>query len=336
MAEEIADAELQLARVELQACLDDPTTSSVLLSGEWGVGKTTFIKQFMEARQDFLYVSAFGAASISDLQSRISIAWIEKSTARVTHLTDPQEIGVLKRLLRRALQKIGTLLNAAWSRLNLPHLMKILSAQEHSAFVSEFLVHDSSISILVVDDIERTAAPLRDDKTSLLGFIDSFRLRSGKRLVLVGNRTALFGTESSKEAAEEKAIDFEIAIKSSPQRIFQLALLNRKLPDLVHAALYEFVSAAGTKNIRLLKRSLAYFYRLSAAVEAESLLEDEDLRDCALMYAALVLSKLDYSFPLSWKQMQTILNNKALFSSLSTDSGKHKDVLTLAQRLRKV
>ena len=334
MIETLEDETIALVKSELKACLRDEATTTVLLSGEWGVGKTTLIKDFMKEQPDWLYVSAFGAASVSDLQSRISIAWIEKIGARVDVYSYQKQTGLLQQSVRWILRKVGELTNAAWAKVNIPKLVRLVNGVERSAFVSDFLVHDSTISVVVIDDIERVSPSLKSNKDELLGFIDGFRTRSGKRLMLVGNRSVLFGAQSPNDAGEEKVIDREISIRSSSERIVRLALANVRLPTDIQSSVAEFVDVAELKNIRLLKRFIAHFIRFKVAVEGGALLDEAEMRECALMYAALVFSRLDISFPLSLDELKTIANREALFSSLATDSENSNRVLRMASKLK--
>ena len=43
---------------------------SILVNGEWGIGKTYFIKQFLKGK-DYIYVSLFGINSFEDFKNQI-------------------------------------------------------------------------------------------------------------------------------------------------------------------------------------------------------------------------------------------------------------------------
>ena len=44
---------------------------TVLISGNWGVGKTYYVKQFLEGKTNSIYISLFGKNNIDDIKMDI-------------------------------------------------------------------------------------------------------------------------------------------------------------------------------------------------------------------------------------------------------------------------
>jgi chromosomal replication initiation ATPase DnaA len=44
---------------------------TVLISGNWGVGKTYYVKQFLEEKTNSIYISLFGKNNIDDIKMDI-------------------------------------------------------------------------------------------------------------------------------------------------------------------------------------------------------------------------------------------------------------------------
>ena len=44
---------------------------TVLISGNWGVGKTHYVKQFLEGKTNSIYISLFGKNNIDDIKMDI-------------------------------------------------------------------------------------------------------------------------------------------------------------------------------------------------------------------------------------------------------------------------
>lgn len=154
---------------------------ALMLSGEWGCGKTYLIKtKFIPLVEDtyvFVSVSLFGIDSLDKLRVEVKKKWLEKASeidklngAKVSKLTDSYKkiFGTIKDVLPENWQKRGEVVSSIMDLVNFAPISNRM--------------FDKKV-ILVFDDLERTNIPCAD----LLGCINDYCENQNFNTIIIAN-----------------------------------------------------------------------------------------------------------------------------------------------------
>ena len=193
---------------------------ALMLSGEWGCGKTYLIKtKFIPLVEDtyvFVSVSLFGIDSLDKLRVEVKKKWLEKASeidklngANVSKLTDSYKkiFGTIKDVLPENWQKRGELVSSIMDLVNFAPISNRM--------------FDKKV-ILVFDDLERTNIPCAD----LLGCINDYCENQNFNTIIIANEEKIKGksdNELSYREIKEKIVqrvlpfvpDYEEVVTSS-------------------------------------------------------------------------------------------------------------------------
>ncbi|HEY0891706.1 MAG TPA: P-loop NTPase fold protein, partial [Cellvibrio sp.] len=217
----------------LVAALKDEYNKVIALKGKWGTGKTFLwdeIKREMYGGDNKpIYVSLFGAKTLSDLKLRIlqnSFSSDKKSFNKINKAAE-------------------SILSTGFSVVK--HLFGI-SAEDTALIGLPLLVSDR---LVVIDDIERKHLDL--DVDELLGFLDEYSEIYRVRFLIVLNTDKLIDVEVW-HTLHEKVIDFEVTLKPTPAESFDVAFEGDSwiYKEEVRSA----ISILGVNNIRVIERIL--------------------------------------------------------------------------------
>ncbi|MCY9263990.1 P-loop NTPase family protein [Bacillus haynesii] len=162
---------------------------SVLINGEWGIGKTKYAEDFVKQRPNSCYISLFGKKDINSIMQDIYYKLIENDN-----------MGKLKKYLMEFSEKLKDV-NISFSGLSLtiPLLKDIFSS------VSKEL-NQKDTYIIIFDDLERKHKELGIKE--IFGLTNSLSNINGIKTVLIASRDN-FDEETQKvfDDYNEKAID---------------------------------------------------------------------------------------------------------------------------------
>ncbi len=167
------------AREYLKTFFDDqsPPLTAILISGEWGCGKTWFIQDVIEEyikkikkgknKDDskkldglFLYISVYGMKNISDIENEIY--------TKLSPISSSKAFSITASIGNSFSKKFFIDLN------DLKEVLKMFSK-----------IKDK---ILIFDDLERSFIPSKE----LFGYINKFVEHNGQKVVLIANEEQLF------------------------------------------------------------------------------------------------------------------------------------------------
>ncbi len=162
-------------------CDIDNPVGALMLSGEWGCGKTYLINsKFIPSVKDkyvFVCVSLFGIDSLDALRVEVKKKWLEKASelnklnsTKVSKVTDSYKkiFGTIKDILPESWQKKGEVVSSIMDLVNfIPISNKIFEKKV----------------ILVFDDLERTNI----SSTDLLGCINDYCENQSFNTIIVAN-----------------------------------------------------------------------------------------------------------------------------------------------------
>lgn len=174
---------------------NDKSNQAILIDGEWGSGKTFFIKEkiipeIKEKHTDVpvYYVSLYGISSSNEIHNLVSSQITEKYIEK--HL-GKKVTGSLKKI-ERAIKKIAPVINVL---------------KEASGVGIDF-VHFNELknnldiptkSIMIFDDLERCNM----DVITVLGYINSISEHSDTKVIIVANESEL-GMQNTNEDLSQK------------------------------------------------------------------------------------------------------------------------------------
>lgn len=161
---------------------DTDPQSSVLLKGDWGCGKTHFIKEWMQTQKqdknsvcEVVYVSLFGISSLKGLTDAVN-----KAISPIMYKVEKYKKDVLKaaKVVLKYDSTIADIKDAIIQyELNPLDLLAQLNLSENS----------KEYKLFVLDDVERCDIPLKE----LFGFVDYLFEHVGCRVVLIVGKTDL-------------------------------------------------------------------------------------------------------------------------------------------------
>lgn len=193
---------------------DTDPQSAILLKGDWGCGKTHFIKEWMQMQKqgkssacDVVYVSLFGISSLKGLKDAVN-----KAISPIMYKVEKYKKDVLKaaKVVLKYDSTIADIKDAIIQyELNPLDLLAQLNLSENS----------KEYKLFVLDDVERCDIPLKE----LFGFVDYLFEHVGCRVVLIVGNTDLQDNKwketlnkyQEKIVGREYVIDPDVAVAVS-------------------------------------------------------------------------------------------------------------------------
>lgn len=192
-----------LEKIVQEYLRSDKTDYAILVNGEWGSGKTYFLKSsiipLIEKNNKCIYISLNGVSRINQIERDILISYIG--------LKDQNKI---IKYLSSKINHISGFLSGAFTQNNLK--IDITSINLISLF-------DFKNVVLVFDDIERISGKI--ELKEILGFINtSFVEHKSVKVILIGNLNETSEAEIKK--IKEKLIGRQLLFEYSYEEIFNL------------------------------------------------------------------------------------------------------------------
>lgn len=185
-------------------------TYAVLIDGDWGSGKSYFIKEYLipniKDEREVIYISLYGIKSTEDISNQIYI-----------NLLNIKEEG--KKIVQAGVKVFADILRS-----------KGIDIQKYKDDVASFI--DLSKYILVFDDLERCNCDINE----VLGYINNFVEHDGVKVILVANEKEIGKSYECRNLelryllASKENINFEdIVDKSTQQDNLEIPVGNDKL-----------------------------------------------------------------------------------------------------------
>lgn len=232
---------------------------AVLLKGEWGSGKTWFIKKYCEKlknqKQKCLYVSLYGMAAFSDIEDALFQQLHPRLSSKEMAIAGKILKGLVKVALKIDLnsdsREDGTI-SPQIPDINLPEYLK-----------------NTDKSILIFDDLERC----KIDIGSVLGYINYFVEHQDLKVIIIANEDELLKLNSTGLEANYKVIKEKLIGKTFNIHIDVSYVLKSFIGSMNKSELTEFLfeknvvikdlyKKAEYKNLRSLKQIILDFERI--------------------------------------------------------------------------
>jgi hypothetical protein len=237
---------------------DQTSGRAILLTGDWGSGKTFLWKNIVVPRlaRHCLYVSAFGAENPAALKTRLLSEFLVGLAARtgIPGSTKAQSLFErFKERLGRSGKAVAALFNSAGG-------MLLKRADIDPLQLLEFL---DSRTIICVDDVERLSPsfPVQD----LLAISNYLTEHKGFDVLLICNEERLVpGSDVPYRMYKEKTVHRSVHLVADISGLFERVLSAVVRSEAVRAGIrdsreviLEIFALAGEQNVRVLGRAFA-------------------------------------------------------------------------------
>jgi KAP family P-loop domain len=195
-----------------------------LIKGQWGIGKTFFIKKFIRehraelAKTNFSYVSLFGIASVDELIQAVFVNSLSTKTLDTTLSDAISSDEALSTRAKYLFDRAKPLLARAGG-------LPIFGVNAIRGFTLGTMAHFfNRHSLVVIDDLERHSAtlPVRD----ILGVVTQLKEERGCQIIIVMNEDALKkdGDDALYFETKEKVFDREFAFEPTVDEAIAIGL----------------------------------------------------------------------------------------------------------------
>lgn len=186
----------------LKYVFDERKKQAVLLNGEWGCGKTFFVKNYLipsleeNEKAQIFKISLYGISSIDIIQEMIYAQWIELNMCKISSKLWPigQIVGAFGKSAIRAIE----------DRLGAEGAVEKLTTS-----VLDNAINKNSYNIIIFDDIERC----KIDIIQLMGFLNNLSENYGFKLILVANEKEI----KYKDNPIEEALKYLVVLQNQGQ-----------------------------------------------------------------------------------------------------------------------
>ena len=203
-------------------CKEEKPAGALLLTGEWGCGKTylidTKLKDELNESHVFLKISLFGVSSIEDIKKEIKHKWLFA-------YFNAEEQG---EKAKKYLCAVKTLLEKMIKCISEP--IKTVAERALSLNVFDFINVESKMGnkkvVLIFDDFERANISTSD----LLGCINDYSENQGISTIIVANEDKIKSDDNNIRYSEMKEKIIQRTVFHKPECAF---IVNNIIQDMV-------------------------------------------------------------------------------------------------------
>lgn len=295
--------------------LTKETNNALLITGEWGVGKTYFFDNKLSEEIKKTSIKENGSVNYKPI--RVSLSG-------VTSVDDIE---------RRIVAELYPSLNKGikWGKGIFKFLLSIPKIKEYIPEIPNSDVIDSETDNLVIcfDDLERKSKTFPID--SLIGYINNLTENSNLKIIIIGNTDKI---KESFDEIKEKLIGREIEYKINIEEVFDTLIQNEFQTEYTKFLQKEknFICSffQDYKNIRTLKFILTRYHDIHSQIEkiAPSIQyiqsnKEALLKDTLLFTIAIAIEhkkgkvtrnskeEVDNKFRITQKDIRRLLNDKS-------------------------
>lgn len=166
--------------------LDDKTYSyAIMLEGEWGSGKTYFVKNILKDSIDkkIIYVSLYGIDSLDEISNAIIFSSMKNKSNKMV-IASNLGINISKLLINNCLSKEAVKIKK-----------ELVKGIDFKGIFEDKILKDK---LLIFDDLERCKLPLNE----LLGYINNYVEHQNIKVMIVANEYEITGKLRKEEEAE--------------------------------------------------------------------------------------------------------------------------------------
>ena len=248
---------------------------AVLIDGDWGVGKTYFIKEYLEERRDridqeYVLISLFGISSITDIRAAV---------LRSLGMT-----GKVAKTGADIAEGAGNLLGGIFAG----------DSNLGSQYTEKALKRIDKIGhnvIFVFDDIERMTIPQEE----AFGFINTLIEEQARPVILIANQ-AKIKNQNDWRIKKEKTVGKTLFLLPDANSVLTIYLesdnLSDKTKDILSVYRKQIEASfrrSRYRNLRSLKIALQDFDQIVRALNPDFKLDSDHLAEIAQLIVILTL-----------------------------------------------
>ena len=297
---------------KLLKLIDTDESFAIALTGEWGIGKTHFWKEFYKKNykdlgvNKYSYVSLFGIDSIDALKFEIALS-THDTAQKKDYLTG------LKGIFKKGLDAI-----------DLPKLEGTgITLSLGKGLISSAITSLIGDTLICIDDIERLSKNL--DIKDVMGLVNHLSLEKNCKVVVI-----LHEGEAGENFREykEKVFDEVLALDDS------LSIIEDLISDIEIFPIYEnFYQTMGVRNLRFYQRVQKTYHEIIKRSSSLSKLSKEEI-----LRQTLII-KLVHDIPkvldVDMKELETYFSEKGLEDRLDIFLESDDEALKATVRTKK-
>ena len=295
---------------------------AVLLKGNWGVGKTWFLKEMMASLHNpdyrvktHLYVSLYGIASFEEIENEFFRQLHPVLSSKKMALAGKIGKGLLKATLKIDLNGDGK--SDATVATQIPDIN-----------LPDYLSNTEGL-ILIFDDLERASMDLE----SLLGYINYFVEHQGYKVIIIANEEELVNKEKASDVSYKRIKEKLIGKTFEIQPRLELAISNfineiesdstQKFFNSNIKLIEDYYQRSAYWNLRHLRQALMDFARLIEVISVETREKEGVLEQLLSIYLMLSFEiKSGKMSPVNINKIQDLYFTDLAYSS----SGKNVEL----------
>lgn len=263
----------------------------VLINGEWGIGKTYFLKNKFLKDKDYIYISLFGVNSIEAIKTEIY--------SKINKICNI--IGKIKKVFQRADgNSIGL------GPISLPITYWETDIEEA---ISKNI--KDKVLTVVIDDLERKSKEI--NMADVLGTIETIAEIKNINVVLVANESKIEELDKNKffdfkEKVIQKTYNVHKYSKDAPKDVTEYLLNNMELENnmditLICNNILEVFKSHSVNNLRTLEKGVNFVKLVVQYIDLEELNVDE-IKDIIIAALAIVIEKIESIYTKSEKKSE--------------------------------
>lgn len=230
---------------ELESRLDNEFSDiykCVLIKGEWGIGKTYFLRKKYLCDKKHIYISLFGLDSIEEIKIEIY-----------------SKLNKVLNFIKNGINRIkGSSINLPFTSISIPYLENdIENAIEKKCKKEKF--------IIVIDDLERKSSNIKME--AILGIIESISNIKNSLIIVVANENKINEKEKSiylnfSEKVIQKIYNVDRYSYTAIDKILKNSIdtidIDKKLKKIISSATLEIFNSNYVNNLRTLEKGLNF------------------------------------------------------------------------------
>ena len=230
---------------ELESRLDNEFSDiykCVLIKGEWGIGKTYFLRKKYLCDKKHIYISLFGLDSIEEIKIEIY-----------------SKLNKVLNFIKNGINRIkGSSINLPFTSISIPYLENdIENAIEKKCKKEKF--------IIVIHDLERKSSNIKME--AILGIIESISNIKNSLIIVVANENKINEKEKSiylnfSEKVIQKIYNVDRYSYTAIDKILKNSIdtidIDKKLKKIISSATLEIFNSNYVNNLRTLEKGLNF------------------------------------------------------------------------------
>ncbi len=252
----------------------------VLINGEWGIGKTYFLKNKFLKDKDYIYISLFGVNSIEAIKTEIY--------SKINKICNI--IGKIKKVFQRADgNSIGL------GPISLPITYWETDIEEA---ISKNI--KDKVLTVVIDDLERKSKKI--NMGDVLGIIETIAEIKNINVVLVANENKIESDDKNKffdfkEKVIQKTYNVHKYSKDAPKDVTEYLLNNMELKANMNITpicnnILEVFESHSVNNLRTLEKGVNFIKLIVQYIDLDEL-DSSEIKDIIIASLSVVIETVE-------------------------------------------